>query len=87
MLSIASCCVLALLRIDAVSRDEQTRKRLDEANDRLFEPKNDIILQKCPVSWFPFIMIFGVYIILNGHLSPGGGFSGGAVLGSRPILI
>ena len=86
VLFIASCCVLALLRIDAVSRDAQTRKRLDEANDRLFEPKNDIILQKCACVLVPFIMIFGIYIILNGHLSPGGGFSGGAVLGSGLIL-
>ena len=29
----------------------------------------------------PVILLFGVYVILNGHLSPGGGFSGGAVLG------
>ena len=86
VLFIASCGVLALLRLDAVSRDAQTRKRLDEANDRLFEPKNDIILQKCACVLVPFIMIFGIYIILNGHLSPGGGFSGGAVLGSGLIL-
>ncbi len=32
------------------------------------------------------ILIFGIYIILNGHLSPGGGFSGGAVIGSGLIL-
>ena len=30
----------------------------------------------------PFVLIFGIYILLNGHLSPGGGFSGGAVLGA-----
>jgi len=30
----------------------------------------------------PFVIIFGIYILLNGHLSPGGGFSGGAVLGA-----
>ena len=34
----------------------------------------------------PFVMIFGVYIILNGHLSPGGGFSGGAILGAGVSL-
>ena len=28
----------------------------------------------------------GVYVLLNGHLSPGGGFSGGAILGSALIL-
>jgi len=31
---------------------------------------------------YPFILMFGFYIILNGHLSPGGGFQGGAVLAS-----
>ena len=30
----------------------------------------------------PFIMIYGAYILLNGHLSPGGGFSAGAILGA-----
>lgn len=34
----------------------------------------------------PVILLFGVYVILNGHLSPGGGFSGGAVLGGGLIL-
>jgi multicomponent Na+:H+ antiporter subunit B len=29
---------------------------------------------------YPFIIIFGFYIILNGHLAPGGGFQGGAIL-------
>lgn len=31
---------------------------------------------------YPLVMIFGLYIILNGHISPGGGFQGGAILGS-----
>ncbi len=31
---------------------------------------------------FPFILLFGVYMILNGHISPGGGFQGGAVMAS-----
>ena len=34
----------------------------------------------------PVILLFGIYIVLNGHLSPGGGFSGGAVLGGGLIL-
>lgn len=29
---------------------------------------------------FPFIILYGIYIIINGHLSPGGGFQGGAIL-------
>ena len=29
---------------------------------------------------YPFILLYGIYIIINGHLSPGGGFQGGAIL-------
>lgn len=29
---------------------------------------------------FPFIILYGIYIIINGHLSSGGGFQGGAIL-------
>ena len=29
---------------------------------------------------YPFLIMFGFYIIINGHISPGGGFQGGAVL-------
>ncbi|MDH8677758.1 MnhB domain-containing protein [Fusibacter bizertensis] len=31
---------------------------------------------------YPFVILFGIYIVLNGHISPGGGFQGGAVLSS-----
>ncbi len=34
----------------------------------------------------PLILMFGVYIFLNGHLSPGGGFQGGAVVASTILL-
>jgi len=35
----------------------------------------------------PFIMIFGIYMILHGHLSPGGGFPGGVVIASAFVLL
>lgn len=86
VLFIASCCVLVLLRSDRKAPGRKTVNREAEENDRIFEPKNDIILQKCACILVPVIFIFGIYIVLNGHLSPGGGFSGGAVLGSGLIL-
>lgn len=55
-------------------------------NDRMFEPKKDPILQAAATILVPVIILFGVYVILNGHLSPGGGFSGGAVIGAGLIL-
>lgn len=34
----------------------------------------------------PFIHLFGFYVMLYGHLSPGGGFAGGSILGAGLIL-
>lgn len=31
---------------------------------------------------FPLIIVFGLYIILHGHVTPGGGFQGGAIIAS-----
>jgi len=36
---------------------------------------------------YGFIIIFGFYIIVHGHLTPGGGFQGGAVVGSAFALL
>lgn len=35
---------------------------------------------------FPLIVLFGAYIFINGHLSPGGGFPGGAIIASAFML-
>lgn len=86
VLFIGSCCVLLLLRLDGDGKNRELEKLVAETNDRHFEPKDDIILQKCSCVLVPVIFIFGIYIVLNGHLSPGGGFSGGAVIGAGLIL-
>jgi len=36
---------------------------------------------------FPLILIFGSYIFIHGHLTPGGGFQGGAIIASAYLLI
>ncbi len=46
----------------------------------------DPVLSTLGRSLLPVILLFGVYVVVNGHLSPGGGFSGGAVLGAGLIL-
>jgi multicomponent Na+:H+ antiporter subunit B len=35
----------------------------------------------------PLIFMLGIYIFMNGHLTPGGGFQGGAVLASGVMLL
>jgi len=34
-----------------------------------------------------FIAIFGIYIVLYGHVSPGGGFAGGVILAGALVLV
>ena len=38
------------------------------------------LLSRALVILYPIILVFGIYVILNGHISPGGGFQGGALL-------
>ena len=52
----------------------------------IIEYSKDNIVKTVIRFLIPFIFVFGVYVLLNGHLSPGGGFSGGAILGSALIL-
>ncbi len=85
VLFIAACSVLILLRISSEHDDASEQLRM-EAEDRNYEPKNDRILQCGTTLLVPLILMFGLYVILNGHLSPGGGFSGGAVMGAALIL-
>ncbi len=34
----------------------------------------------------PFIQLYGLYVIIHGHVSPGGGFSGGAIYAASIVL-
>lgn len=77
VLFIASSCVMILLMVS-----EEKLKHLPKN----LEPKDDKILQYVARIIVPVLMIFGFYVIVNGHLSPGGGFSGGAIIGSGLIL-
>ena len=75
----AACAVLILLRRDKDSQHE-------ESDDAVFDLLQDNILKNAARVVVPAVFLFGLYIMLNGHLSPGGGFSGGAVMGAGLIL-
>lgn len=83
----ATCTVLILLRIDTKEKKSRLGKIAEEVtDDRVREPKNDRILQMVARLLVPPIVIFGIYVVLFGHLGPGGGFSGGAIIGAGLIL-
>jgi len=76
VLFIAACAVTILLR---QTGDEKKKQQIPPAN-------NDMILTKVSSLIIPIVMLYGVYVILNGHISPGGGFSGGTLIGAGLIL-
>ena len=47
---------------------------------------DDLIVKNITKIVTPFIQLYGIFIILHGHISPGGGFAGGAVIGASLIL-
>lgn len=36
---------------------------------------------------FPFIFLFGVYVVFHGHLTPGGGFPGGVIIAASVVTL
>ena len=50
--------------------------------------KGMTIIVKTISSWVKvLIFLFGIYIVLFGHLTPGGGFAGGVILASSYVLL
>lgn len=61
-------------------------KRLQEqARDR--DLGDNLIIRTAVRLLVPFIQLFGLYVIVHGHYSPGGGFQGGVILGASFILL
>jgi multicomponent Na+:H+ antiporter subunit B len=46
-----------------------------------------IIIKKVTQLLVGLIFVYGIYIILHGHLTPGGGFAGGVVMAGAFILL
>ena len=46
------------------------------------------LIVKTITQWIKgFILLFGIYIVLYGHISPGGGFAGGVIVACAFVLI
>ena len=82
----ALVCVLILLRIDRKNQLSGKEDYYTIRNDTYFDLSKDPILRTMCRGLLPCILLYGVYILLNGQNSPGGGFSGGAVIGAGMIL-
>jgi multicomponent Na+:H+ antiporter subunit B len=61
--------------------------KLLQERARTREVGESLIIQTAVRVMVPFVQIFGLYIVVHGHYSPGGGFQGGVVLGASFILL
>lgn len=77
--------VLMLLQKDKknISEAEEQENREDDVFDG---QDSKLILKKGAKCLAPMVILYGIYVVLNGHLSPGGGFSGGSIIGAGLIL-
>ena len=82
----ALVCVLILLRIDRKNQLSGKEDYYTIRNDTYYDLSKDPILRTMSRGLLPCILLYGIYILLNGQNSPGGGFSGGAVIGAGMIL-
>lgn len=85
VLFLAVTSVVMLLKRDKTNTYKEDL--IEEEEDAVIaEEDHNELLQRVTLFLFPLILLFGVYVVLNGHLSPGGGFSGGAIIGAGLIL-
>jgi len=56
--------------------------------DDVVRPKGMSPIVKTVSMWVKgFILVFGIYIVLYGHLTPGGGFGGGVIIAMAFVLM
>jgi len=61
------------------------KRTSSEEDKQVFLPASEILVTASKVM-IPIIFIFGAYVFINGHLTPGGGFQGGAIIASAIVL-
>jgi multicomponent Na+:H+ antiporter subunit B len=66
--------------------DKEEDPPLDRASDRLVPPTSDAVRVTGLMLVLP-IVVFGIYTVTHGQLTPGGGFQGGVILASMPLII
>ena len=67
------------------NEDLERGDRAEEASGP-HQPASEIVTTATQLL-LPMVMLLGIYVFLNGHLSPGGGFQGGAIIASGTMFL
>jgi multicomponent Na+:H+ antiporter subunit B len=86
VLFIAAAGVGLLLRRTRRKGDNLEQGDRAEETAGTHKPASEIV-ETATELLLPMVMLFGIYVFLNGHLSPGGGFQGGAIIASGTMFL
>jgi multicomponent Na+:H+ antiporter subunit B len=62
------------------------RRKKGEEEEAILKPSSQLI-QAGSKLIFPAILVLGAYVFIHGHLTPGGGFQGGAIIATGFLLM
>lgn len=62
------------------------RREKQDVGESPRKPASELV-QTAAQLLMPMVFLFGVYVFVNGHLTPGGGFQGGAIIASSVLLL
>ncbi len=66
--------------------DEEEEEDKHHISHRLNIPSSSLIRTGAKIL-FPLILLLGIYVFVHGHLTPGGGFQGGAIIATGFLLM
>ena len=72
-----TAAIVGLVLAQGRQKAAQPQRRLPPAGELLLTGTRLLL---------PLILLFGAYVFIHGHLTPGGGFQGGAILASAILL-
>ena len=82
----ALICVMILLRMDSKNRRTEFEDYYKTTMMQFHDISKESIMRCVGMILIPSIFLYGIYVLLNGQNGPGGGFSGGAVMGGGLII-
>jgi multicomponent Na+:H+ antiporter subunit B len=88
VLFISAAGVGLMLRRTRRKDDDEDLEQGDRAEETAVKhkPASEIV-ETATELLLPMVILFGIYVFLNGHLSPGGGFQGGAIIASGTMFL
>jgi multicomponent Na+:H+ antiporter subunit B len=88
VLFISAAGVGLMLRRTRRKDDDEDLEQGDRAEETAgkHKPASEIV-ETATELLLPMVILFGIYVFLNGHLSPGGGFQGGAIIASGTMFL